>query len=131
MSDQGDGQMFLLSHEPYARIKVTFGGNSDFREPMEIDAEEFIAVKGVKARGKRLTNYEVAEVEELEPRIVEEAALPDTPQEDNEETEQQEQPAAPLTPSDLENKTAVTDIVNDNKTDDEIRDEITGQRRLF
>lgn len=131
MSDQGDGQMFLLSHEPYARIKVTFGGNSDFREPMEIDAEEFIAVKGVKARGKRLTNYEVAEVEELESRIVEEAELPDTPQGDNEETEQQEQPAAPLTPSDLENKTAVTDIVNDNKTDDEIRDELNGQLRLF
>jgi topoisomerase-4 subunit A len=46
---------------------VTFGGGDSFREAIEIDAEEFIGVKGYKAKGKRLSNYVVAEVEELEP----------------------------------------------------------------
>jgi topoisomerase-4 subunit A len=46
---------------------VTFGGGDSFREAIEIDAEEFIGVKGYKAKGNRLSNYEVGEVEELEP----------------------------------------------------------------
>jgi topoisomerase-4 subunit A len=46
---------------------VTFGGGDSFREAIEIDAEEFIGVKGYKAKGKRLSNYEVGAVEELEP----------------------------------------------------------------
>ena len=34
---------------------------------MVVDAAEFIAVKGFKAKGKRLTNYSVATINELEP----------------------------------------------------------------
>ena len=49
------------------RIKVTYGGNDEFRGSEEIDAEQFIAVKGYKAKGKRLTTWQIASVEELEP----------------------------------------------------------------
>jgi hypothetical protein len=61
-------------------LKVTFGGGDSFREAIEIDAEEFIGVKSYKAKGKRLSNYEVGEVEELEPlrqpEIAAEGVLP-------------------------------------------------------
>jgi topoisomerase-4 subunit A len=63
----GDSRVDLLTDTVYPRLKVTFGGGDSFREAIEIDAEEFIAVKGYKAKGKRLSNYVVAEVEELEP----------------------------------------------------------------
>ena len=67
LSENEASHLFLLSDQPYLKIRVTFGGHDDFREPIEIDAEEFIAVKGVKAKGKRISNYEVKNIEELEP----------------------------------------------------------------
>lgn len=59
--------ILLLTDEDYPRIKVVFGGEDEHRLPIEIDAEEFIAEKSIRAKGKRISNYRVAEVEELEP----------------------------------------------------------------
>ena len=59
--------LLLLSDTVYPRIEIIYGGNDAFRGSMEVDAEEFIAVKSLKAKGKRLTTYEVAEIKELEP----------------------------------------------------------------
>ena len=63
----GDSRVDLLTDTVYPRLKVTFGGGDSFREAIEVDAEEFIGVKSYKAKGKRLSNYVVGEVEELEP----------------------------------------------------------------
>ena len=63
-----ESRLMLLTDTPLPRIVVTFGGADAHREPLTIDAETFIAVKGFKAKGKRLSNYEVAEVAEGEPR---------------------------------------------------------------
>ena len=63
----GDSRIDLLTDTVYPRLKVTFGSGDSFREAIEIDAEEFIGVKGYKAKGKRLSNYVVGEIEELEP----------------------------------------------------------------
>ena len=46
---------------------VTLGGADSFREPMEIDADTFVGIKGVKARGRRVTVFTVKDVEELVP----------------------------------------------------------------
>ncbi|MBP5360747.1 MAG: DNA gyrase/topoisomerase IV subunit A [Bacteroidaceae bacterium] len=130
INDQGDGQMLLLSSEVYPLIKVTYGGGSSFREPLEIEVEEFIAVKGVKARGKRLTNYEVATIEELEPkRKPEPEEADDSPDaaddSDNGDTPDTEPDSGQ--PSDSSSEpTPETE-----KSEDEIRDEMNGQLRLF
>lgn len=65
--DEEGSRLLLLSDTPYPRILLTFGGHDANRPAQEIDAEEFISVKSIKAKGKRLTTYEVANVEELEP----------------------------------------------------------------
>jgi topoisomerase-4 subunit A len=44
-----------------------FGGNDNFREPLVVEVDEFIGVKSFKARGKRLTTYEIDEIIELKP----------------------------------------------------------------
>jgi topoisomerase-4 subunit A len=59
--------MTLLTCEAYPLIQVNFGGGDSFREPLVIDAEEFALIKGFKAIGKRVTTFEVASFEELEP----------------------------------------------------------------
>ena len=62
-----DSRMLLLTDTAYPRILVKFGGNDSVRPELEINAEEFIAVKGFKAKGKRITTYTLGEIEELEP----------------------------------------------------------------
>ena len=59
--------LYLLSGYDFPRIEVTFGGNDDFRTPLVIDVESFIGVKSFKAKGKRVTTYEVSRIVELEP----------------------------------------------------------------
>ncbi len=109
LGENTDSTLILLSDKPGARFNVTLGGDDAYRGSFEIDAEEFIAVKSFKAKGKRLTNFNVAEIVELEPRpdAVEELAEPGD--DDNESDE----------------------IVEEDRSDDEVRDEINGQQRIF
>ena len=67
LGDNKDNQLIWFSETPYPRIQVMFGGNDNFREPLVIEVDEFIGVKSYKARGKRLTTYEIDEIIELEP----------------------------------------------------------------
>ncbi len=57
----------LLTSEAFPRLRVTFGGGDAFRDPLEIDAEQFVGVKSFKAKGKRITTLCVERIEELEP----------------------------------------------------------------
>ncbi len=72
-----ESKLIILSDERYPRIEVKFGGGDSFREPLLIDAEDFIGEKSFKAKGKRLSNYEIESISELEPRIVEEENIPE------------------------------------------------------
>ncbi len=67
LGDNKDNQLIWFSETPFPRIQVMFGGNDNFREPLVIEVDEFIGVKSYKARGKRLTTFEIDEIIELEP----------------------------------------------------------------
>ena len=112
LSENPASRLVLLTDVVYPLIKVTYGGADDFRGSEEIDAEQFIAVKGFKAKGKRLSTYQIESIEELEPvRFPEEPETPENP-EDSEEPEEDLDPDA-------------------GKSEDQVRDELTGQLRLF
>ncbi|MBI9066418.1 MAG: DNA gyrase/topoisomerase IV subunit A [Salinivirgaceae bacterium] len=64
--------LVLLSDEKWPQVKILFGGKHADREDEVIDAEEFIAVKSYKARGKRLSTYEIKKIIETEPLLKEE-----------------------------------------------------------
>jgi topoisomerase-4 subunit A len=53
----------------YPRLELKFGGDDKDREKVIVEVAEFINVKGFKARGKRLTTYQVSKINELEPLI--------------------------------------------------------------
>jgi len=59
--------IILLTDTPFARIKVEFGAADAVRPPLEIESDDFIAVKSFKAKGKRLSTFTVASVEEIPP----------------------------------------------------------------
>jgi topoisomerase IV subunit A len=60
-----------LAKYPMLKVKLVPGGKK-LKNEEDIAVDEFIAVKGIKARGKRLSNYEVESVEWLEPVITDE-----------------------------------------------------------
>jgi topoisomerase-4 subunit A len=53
-------------------LQITFGGKNAGREAEIVEVAEFIGVKSHKARGKRLTSYEVENITEMEPIIKDE-----------------------------------------------------------
>lgn len=67
MSEDSDCDLVYLTITDYPRIKIEFGGKHKDRPEETVDVDEFIAVKGFRAKGKRLSNYTVKKVEELEP----------------------------------------------------------------
>ena len=96
LGDEKDSRLVLLTDTFYPRLEVTMGGADSFRDPMEIDAEQFVGVKGVKARGRRVTTFSVASVTELEPlRMPEPAPVPEPEapdnSQDNSDTEQEDE----------------------------------------
>ncbi|MCH5217452.1 MAG: DNA gyrase/topoisomerase IV subunit A [Muribaculaceae bacterium] len=60
-------ELIMLIDTPRPVLKVEYAGADAVRPPMEVVAEEFIAVKSFKAKGKRLTNFSLGPVTELEP----------------------------------------------------------------
>ena len=111
VGDNPKSRLILLTDEAYPRVEIVFGGNDTFREPLVLDAEEFVAVKGFKAKGKRISSYEVDSVNELEPTRF---ATP-------------EAEASPIVSTDEELESEPTD----EQSTADILDEITGQMKLF
>ena len=111
LGENPKSSLILLTDESFPRFEVVFGGNDAFRDPLIIDAEEFIGVKSFKAKGKRISTYTVETINELEPL--------------RKEIPQPEVPEAEL-PDDTD---TVTGSQSEGNSD--ILDEITGQMKLF
>ena len=115
IGDNPKSKLLFMTDEPLPRFKVNFGGNDAIREPIDIDAEEFVGVKGFKAKGKRVSNWTIDSVEQLEPRMPQESI--DEDQEDAEET-----------PTEGIEENLDPDA---DKSQSQVIDEITGQLSLF
>ena len=116
VGENPNSRLVFLTDEPYPRFRITFGGNDSFRDPMEVDAAEFIAVKGFKAKGKRLTTWTVDKIEQLEP--LERA--------DGDEDGDEEEGGMPS--DDAKDENLDPDA---GKSQQQVIDEITGQLNLF
>ncbi len=115
-------QLLLLTDTASPKLLLTFGGADAFRGTQEVNVNEFAIIKGFKARGKRLTTYDLADLQELEPE--------ETPEEDAGNVE---------TPTDGGAETATEPQAEERenldpdagKSRQQIIDEITGQLNLF
>lgn len=114
IGENPNSRLYLLTDEMYPRIEVVFGGNDSFRESLLIDADEFIGVKGFKAKGKRISTFEIKTMNELEPTRFPEKDL-------------QAQPPVAEDEGEEENG----NHNEDSQSNTDIIDEITGQMKLF
>lgn len=112
IGDNKKSELLWLSDNPGARFELNFSEPDTFRGPVEIHSHEFIAVKSFRAKGKRLTTYPLDSIKELEPDEIEEP-----------EEEIMEEPMT-------ETDEPVIDE-DDGKSEEEVRDEILGQKRIF
>ena len=58
-----------ISEDKHPQVKVTFAGKYAHREPELIDAEEYIAKKGIAAKGKKCHSWDLKKVEFAEPLV--------------------------------------------------------------
>ena len=76
--EEGDKTQFFLeegapmrfesmTYRKGAQLEITFGGQHEQRPTEMVDVDEFIAIKSHRAKGKRLTTYEVATLRFIEP----------------------------------------------------------------
>jgi len=86
IGENPDSKLILLSDEKWPQVKILFGGKNAERDDEIVDADDFISVKSYKARGKRLTTYEVKKIIEIEP-LQKEEPEPEDPEIDEEEND--------------------------------------------
>ncbi len=114
IGDNPASKLILLTDTTFPRIQVNYGGADAVRPSDEIDAEEFITVKGFKAKGKRITTFHIESIVELEP-----TRFPEKPEEETEDTE-------------LTEEMEMEDLDPDKgKSGQQVIDEMTGQLSLF
>lgn len=117
VGDNPNSKLIILTDVAFPRIDIVYGGADAARGHEEIDCEQYVAIKGFKAKGKRLTSYSVDHVDELEP-----TRFPKEPENDGSGSNDGKDEGNEI----LENPDP-----DAGKTQRQVIDEITGQLELF
>ena len=80
-------ELICLSSHNKPRFVLKFGGVHSTRPEETITGEDFIAVKSFRAKGKRLSAWEIGAVTETEPEMPEPADKPDDDNADNDNSD--------------------------------------------
>jgi topoisomerase-4 subunit A len=67
IGDAKGSYLVAISEDKHPQFEITFGGKHEHREAEVVDAEEFIAKKGLQAKGKRVSAMDVKSVKFIEP----------------------------------------------------------------
>ena len=67
ISESKGSYLVALSDDKHPQFEITFGGKHEHREAENVDAEEFIAKKGLQAKGKKVSAMDVKSVTFIEP----------------------------------------------------------------
>ena len=121
IGDNPESKMVVLTDVVFPRIQISYGGVDAARGAEEVDAEQFVGVKGFKAKGKRLTTWVVDKIEELEPTRFQEGEKGEDGS--NEDDVQKEKSTDAAKEENLD--------PDAGKSQQQVIDEITGQLSLF
>jgi topoisomerase IV subunit A len=75
IAEEEGSKLVCISRFQHPRFRIKFGGAHKTLPAEIVVAEEFIAIKGIKAKGKRLTTNVVSEISEIEPALPDEELL--------------------------------------------------------
>ena len=130
LGENTGSRLIAISDKDYPRFEVRFGGHDAYREPLEVDAEEFIGVKSFKAKGKRLSTFMVDVIKELEPLRFN---IPDatTDEGGDESSDEDSINGDDPKPTPGGGSAATGEEEEENYDPQKLIDEITGQMTLF
>ena len=74
ISEDSGSKLISITEVEYPRFEISFGGQHKSRENEIIEVAEFIGIKGYKAKGKRLSNFMVNNIQEIEPVVKKETS---------------------------------------------------------
>jgi topoisomerase-4 subunit A len=77
IGEESNNKLVSVTWVTYPRLEIEFGGEKNSRENEIVEVAEFIGVKSYKAKGKRLSSFEVKDIHELEPIIKDEDIKPE------------------------------------------------------
>ena len=84
ISDSKGSYLVAISDDLHPQFEITFGGKNVNRDPEQVDAEEFIAKKGLTAKGKKVSALDVKSVVFIEPlHKPEDDIVPETSEAEN------------------------------------------------
>ena len=117
-----------IADDLHPQVVVTFGGKYAHREPEIIDAEEYIAKKGLTAKGKKCHAYDLSKVEFTEPLHKPEDDVEPQEEEvidiDIDVTEEDDTPAATTSagsgPAPIEQTGQAGKLLEENPDDDDV-----------
>lgn len=122
-------QLIAISTDERPRLEITYKGAQASRPADTISVEEFVGVKSCKAKGKRLTTFDVDTLTFIEPEVVE----PEEPENEVEPTD--EEPVEKVIEVEEEKMTVVQPVDNSGTPIEIIRNDIdegnTEQLNLF
>ena len=84
ISDSKGSYLVEISDDRHPQFEITFGGKHEHREMETVNAEEFIAKKGLQAKGKKVSAMDVKSVKFGEPlHLPEDEVVPETTEAEN------------------------------------------------
>ncbi|MBR5735555.1 MAG: DNA gyrase/topoisomerase IV subunit A [Bacteroidales bacterium] len=108
ISEGSGSRMVAISEDVYPRLQITFKGKNASRGVEIIDVAGFIGKKGFKAKGKRLSQFDVDTVEFIEPIPVPELEVDEESEDRNADVieiyDGENGPAAPAFPEPAQSK---------------------------
>ena len=69
LDEEGQADLVAVTERTGAKLEITYKGAHASRPADEIDVDEFVGVKSHRAKGKRLTTYDVAALRFIEPEL--------------------------------------------------------------
>ena len=121
LDEDGAADFVCITSAVGAKLRITYKGAQATRPADEILVDDFVGVKSRKAKGKRLTTYDVDTLAFIEPEPSEE---PEQMPESGEPTTGDEDGAASIDASDMIDDAEITPIDNSSTPLEIIRNEI-------
>ena len=75
LNENHEAKLISVTEVEYPRFEIEFGGKNKNKDNEIIEVAEFIGVKSYKAKGKRLSNYFVENINEVEPVVKSETKI--------------------------------------------------------
>jgi len=117
LDEDGSARFVCISGAKGAQLQITYKGAQASRPADMVDVEEFVGVKSCKAKGKRLTTFDVDTLTFIEPEVVE----PEEPESSDEPIDDDAEPMVePIEEISEEEVTEVVKPVNNSGTPIEI-----------